>query len=978
MIWRRWLSLRCFVMLLFCGIALAATSAHAEITKAQDIFKLIQSGNLAGAAQGLQTSIPATSGINPTQIAQIVSNLSAGNGAGQLNPASAIGLISGLMGGGVSGQLGQALSSVANLGNISGTGGIASLLASPQIGSLFSQITGGGAGAQQATKLLSTIMSLASNPDSLKQIASNPMSLVSSLLGGGGGGLGGLGNMISQALGGGGSNGGGGVLNNIAQAASVASPSSAVQSAASSAASSATSQAMAEQNARQGTLNQANPEITNNQQQGMDNTQTGISNPGSDSGCHIQNPIQPFTSIGEFAANRAGKNQTSGYDHMHKGVDIMNKNHSEVPSQPGCKVMMNGGSPLWPNMIRPMTARFDCGNGAAEVRYGHLKGCNPGTGMFITNYDAAPHVHYELLIKNPDDGGYYAVDPACAWGEWQHAKGNKCGQGLTQGVQNICDQQIQRKLIADAKVKLEGWGCPYKVGHCKSGSAFVQGKDPQAPGNIKGNPTCNGEGVPNPGGQGEDSGDTGHNYPQPPGGSGGSGGNGGGSGGDGSSGGGDPVGGTEVDDPKPELNESKCTTCCCPCSDPIVDDHNKRAGLHGIRPYFDQCNGQGQDCEKPQYETEESALKTHRDWLVYTFFQKQILPAMMLMTNQMTTVAMTQVAMIGSMLDAKHQLETQRLFQELQAQAHKDYHPSEGMCDIGTNARALASSDRRADLTQVTLSQRMISRGLISGTPLSMGGGVTDIQSRLNAYIKNYCNKADNGMNLAGLCTENPPKQRMNKDVDFTRTVDLPLTINADFIKDGTTAQPDAEDIFALSANLYGHDVSPVIKREVLANDQGLVGRDSAPRYLDTRAIMAKRSVAQNSFAAIAGMKASGGTLAAENGPFIKKLVTELGVPEADIEAYLGKEPSYFAQMEVLSKKIYQNPVFFNELYDKPVNVDRKAAAIEAIDLMQDRDIYRSILRSEAMSAVILETMLIREHDKLKNEINAMTQEGGR
>lgn len=965
-----------FILTLLCGAVFTVSSASAQTNAAQDIFSLIQSGNLAGAAQGLQTSIPATSGVSPTQIAQIVSNLSAGNAGGQLNATSAIGLISGLMGGNVSGQLGQALSGVANLGNISGTGGIASLLTNPQIGSLFSQITGGGAGAQQATQLLGTIMGLAANPQSLTQMASNPMSLISSLMGGGGG-LGGLGNMISQALGGGGSNGAGGALGSIASAAGVGAPSSATQTAAAA----STGQAAASAQQQQSTMNQNNPQITNNQQQGQPGSPSGPAQNGQGggaNGCQIswQGNRAKTTEILPFAADRN--------DHHHKGLDIMVQPyspppHPSVPTPAGCKVMMSSSNnPIWMQGTLcgsgyGKTARFDCCNATVEIRMAHLNGCDPKDGSWVEGKtgnacslpDKAAHYHYELLIKNPSDGGFYAVDPICVWGDptYKGMAKSDCsrvpgnGQG---GAVNLGDRTIVDALLADAKAKQNKYSGSYHKGHSPTSMAFVPGQDPSA---VIGNPQCNSDGEPAGGSDG--GGQNGHTpsqVPEAP-----------------QTRTGDDIIAPPVDDPKPEVNESHCgKECCCPCTQPIIDDHNKREGLHGIRPYFDQCDGQGRDCEKPANESEESALKTHRDWLVYTFFQKQILPAMMLMTNQMTTVAMTQVAMIGSMLDAKHQLETQRLFQELQARAHKDYHPSEGMCDIGTNTRALAASDRRADLTQVTLSQRMISRGLISGTPLSMGGSVTDIQSRLKAYIKNYCNKADNGMNLAGLCTEGAPKERMNKDVDFTRTVDLPLTINADFTKDDTSNQPDAEDIFALSANLYGHEVSPVIKREVLGNSEGLVARDAAHRYLDVRAIMAKRSVAQNAFAAIAGMKTSGGTQAAENGPFIKKLVTELGVPEADIEAYLGKEPSYFAQMEVLSKKIYQNPVFFNELYDKPVNVDRKAAAIGAIDLMQDRDIYRSILRSEAMSAVILETMLMREQNKLINEINTMTQEGGR
>jgi hypothetical protein len=94
----------------------------------------------------------------------------------------------------------------------------------------------------------------------------------------------------------------------------------------------------------------------------------------------------------------------------------------------------------------------------------------------------------------------------------------------------------------------------------------------------------------------------------------------------------------------------------------------------------------------------------------------------------------------------------------------------------------------------------------------------------------------------------------------------------------------------------------------------------------------------------------------------------ELGITEQEeIEKILGKKPSYFAQMEVLTKKLYQNPVFYTELYDKPANVARKGAALQAIGLMQDRDLYNSLLRSEAVLSVLLETMLMKEQEKIVN-----------
>ena len=94
------------------------------------------------------------------------------------------------------------------------------------------------------------------------------------------------------------------------------------------------------------------------------------------------------------------------------------------------------------------------------------------------------------------------------------------------------------------------------------------------------------------------------------------------------------------------------------------------------------------------------------------FFELHILPAMMYMTEQLVTIGMQQMFILGTFFDAKIQLETQQLMQEKAAEAHKDYHPSFEMCVIGTNVRSMAAADRNAEFTSFVLSQRSQDRQL--------------------------------------------------------------------------------------------------------------------------------------------------------------------------------------------------------------------------------------------------------------------------
>ncbi len=359
----------------------------------------------------------------------------------------------------------------------------------------------------------------------------------------------------------------------------------------------------------------------------------------------------------------------------------------------------------------------------------------------------------------------------------------------------------------------------------------------------------------------------------------------------------------------------------------------------------------------------------HRNWIIQEFWEIKLLPALMLMTEQLTVAAMHQVQIIGTFFDAKHQLETQRLFQQLAAQAHKDYHPSEGMCTFGTGMRSLAASDRNTEFTAEVLSARALARQTRQGDVASSPAGA-DRRSRFAQFIKTYCNPTDNAGTLSALCGQGGKPNRRNRDINFTATLDLPITLEVDMTKgaDGGSADTnDAEDLFALASNLYGHEVPPIVPKIAISLDKNNMPSEGANLLSDVRAIIAKRSVAYNSFAALAAQKAMGEK---EVQPYLYALLKEMGVPEEDIESMLGERPSYYAQMEVLTKKIYQNPNFYTDLYDKPANVKRKEVAMQAIDLMQKRDMFRSLLRAEANLSVILETALTDEQRKLTNRIN--------
>lgn len=393
-------------------------------------------------------------------------------------------------------------------------------------------------------------------------------------------------------------------------------------------------------------------------------------------------------------------------------------------------------------------------------------------------------------------------------------------------------------------------------------------------------------------------------------------------------------------------------------------------------------------------------LQYHERFLIEDVFKPLILPALMMMTEQFVSVMMEQMLIVGTFFDAKQQLETQMVFQELTARAHKDYHPSFGMCEFGSNVRSLAAAGLKGDISVMTLNKHFMDRQLGTGASVGSGGSDYDRASddtsitptpynRLGFFLQNTCDDNDlnkiQGKDKTGLilCADKPPESGwVNRDIDWNNTVMSPRTINVDFTQEDTS---DNARLFEMSNYLYGHDV--------FSRPDGtlLNYKKNHNNFLDSRSVTAKRSVAQNSFNSIIGLKSRGtdendqdndGFNSEKTSEFMKFFLVELGLPQGSYHSYMfhkndgnASSISYYGQMEVLAKKIYQRPEFYTNLYDKPANVKRKSTAMQAIKLMLERDIFDSQLRSEAILSMILELKVVEEQQNIENKLGLMKEQ---
>lgn len=447
-------------------------------------------------------------------------------------------------------------------------------------------------------------------------------------------------------------------------------------------------------------------------------------------------------------------------------------------------------------------------------------------------------------------------------------------------------------------------------------------------------------------------------------------------------------------------------------------------------------------------------FKRVESFIIHEMWEQSILPAMMLATEEMSAVALQQAMAIGMLIDAESQLDAQRLLQEIRAKAHKDYHPSIGMCMFGSVMKNLAAVERKGEIVTIALSQRSQDRQLGQRDTSGMHGHDLDQNPRIEQFKTIFCNEKDRDSVLATICTDvlwsDPAfdaaaRERMNKDIDYFSALDSPWTVGVNFTNALVLDEED-EHFLAMGSNLYAHTNFSRVPAKLLQNKPGEELTVMQKAYMDMRAIVAKRSVAENSFYAITAMKAEGDGLetgvggtpppppppappgggggvgpcgvgnggnscaggggggfggggsgsggggggpppppppppapfdGVSNNPLNSKgymdfILQELGVSAGEATMLLGENPSYYAQMEILTKKIYQNPAFYTNLYDKPANVERKAAAMQAIKLMQKFDILKSFLRGEASISILLELAVVDLQTEIEDQIQAI------
>lgn len=415
--------------------------------------------------------------------------------------------------------------------------------------------------------------------------------------------------------------------------------------------------------------------------------------------------------------------------------------------------------------------------------------------------------------------------------------------------------------------------------------------------------------------------------------------------------------------PRPAL--AQCQTCSC-----VSDEHAK------LRGHIRDEHVDTKDYIEAQFDI------FRENFFLRFFFAENLLAAMRGMAEQMTTNGLLQVMAVGTFLDAQNQMETQRLLQEMAAAAHRDYQPATEMCAIGGATRSLAASSFNSTLTSTVLSRRLRDRMLGHADTVAAGGPDYETRNRFHQLQLVYCKESDHAGEMKHICTvekqqssggqgKAPRPLTRDRDIDYRHTVELPKTINLDFTNEtiGNDEQ-DEQHVLALGAHLYAHQPPRFTDKQLFKNV------DNHFLYVDLRSLAAKRDVAAYSFSEIVGMKTRGTQAAADITPFTAKFYEQMGLSQDDVKRLLGDRPSYHAQMDVLTRAIYQRPDFYINLYTSPANVSRIGASIRAVNLMQNMDRFKSGLRSEMLLSQILESRLRHVEDIVLRRIQPQSLPG--
>lgn len=344
------------------------------------------------------------------------------------------------------------------------------------------------------------------------------------------------------------------------------------------------------------------------------------------------------------------------------------------------------------------------------------------------------------------------------------------------------------------------------------------------------------------------------------------------------------------------------------------------------------------------------------NFIMNSFYQCPIDTSLQNFANQLRNSHLFKITAKGGMIDGAVINDTLLTLSATNAESIKAYTPSDQICKFGTLTRSLSGSEAKMDADRIAMSEMGLVKNLGKANSISAAGRGTEYKERLHGFVDKFCSLKDNDEGLSGICMSATPVDdiNLNRDLDYTRLMNHGVSINGDFTDSDEKLYETS--LITMAHYLYGHR-QPTNRYSFAELTENQAGEEV---YKELRSVAARRAAAQNTFNTLSAMRLAG---SGKSDTYIRDVLKNIGLSGGNADMFLGAKmggnasvnTSYNGQMNLLTKQIYQDPAFYANLMDSKTNVKRTSASLQAIGLMQARDTYKSMARSEMLAALLVE-----------------------
>ena len=342
----------------------------------------------------------------------------------------------------------------------------------------------------------------------------------------------------------------------------------------------------------------------------------------------------------------------------------------------------------------------------------------------------------------------------------------------------------------------------------------------------------------------------------------------------------------------------------------------------------------------------------------------------MKMTAELGASTMKQTELDAmTKVDVPNALETLDKIHGADIKAHRDFSPYEPLCKAGTLSSNMTASRVRGTVATEMLNGQMMDLELARSDPKVAQGRLSRKRNQVATYRNFHCSASDNGGQNKNFCGKNVKPENINMDINAYETLIKPLTISVDPFDSELT---DEEVNFtALVENLI------VPESNIYAPPGVMMYETVLSAYQDVRSVAAMRGLVRNSILSYAGRKMGIKQEDDSIAPFAEAALKDMGMDKEDIIELIGKNPSYEAQMALVTQMQFENPDFYVDISTDPAKVAKAKAMMMAFKNLQTAEMRKSAERSALLSSVWLELRLRqqgKEYNAKAARLNAMAQ----